>query len=91
MPLRFERCTEVFFLDYPADVCLAGAAARLGKTHEDLPWTEETLDEEFRQFILDFPHSQRPEITELIERYKDSRTITVFASREEAESWLQNE
>ena len=51
---RLERCDTVFFLDYPLEVCLEGAAGRIGKKREDLPWLETELDEEFRQYIIDF-------------------------------------
>ena len=55
LALRFERCTDVFFFDLPVRQCLEGAAARIGTTREDLPWVESAFDEEFRQYILDFP------------------------------------
>ena len=85
---RFERCTEVFFFDLPVETCLAGAAARVGHAREDLPWMETTFDPEFREYILAFPRDQRAGICELVERYRDSRNITVFSSREEADAWL---
>ena len=67
---RLERCDTVFFLDYPVEVCLEGAAARIGKKREDLPWLETELDEEFRQYIIDFSRDQLPEIYSLLEEYK---------------------
>ncbi len=88
LPLRFEACTDAFFLDYPLDQCMEGAASRVGKPREDLPWTEQEFDPEFRKYILDFPKDQLPPIYELIEKYKDSRNITIFHSREEANEWL---
>ena len=91
LPLRFERCTEVFFFDIPLDQCLEGAVARIGKKREDLPWVENELDPEFRQYILDFPKDQLPRINELISQYQDIRKITVFRSREEADAWLDQQ
>ena len=55
LPLRFEACTDVFFLDFPLDACLDGAASRVGTAREDMPWIEEEFDPAFRQYILDFP------------------------------------
>ena len=52
LPIRFEACTDVFFLDYPLEQCLEGAALRIGIKREDLPWIEEEFDPEFRQYIL---------------------------------------
>ena len=89
LPLRFENCTEVFLFDLPVEQCLEGAASRIGQVREDLPWVENEFDPEFRQYILDFQTDQMPRINELTEQYKDSRKITVFRSREEADNWLE--
>ena len=87
LPLRFEKCTEIFFFDLPVDQCLEGAASRIGVKRDDLPWIENEFDPEFRQYILDFPKEQIPGIYELLEQYKDIRSITVFHSREEADGY----
>lgn len=88
LALRFEACTDVFFFDIPVEQCLEGAASRVGQTREDMPWAELEFDEDFRQYILDFPKDQLPGIYDLAERYQDSRNITVFRSRAEADAWL---
>ena len=82
---RLRFCDTVFFLDYPAELCIAGAESRIGKKREDLPWVETELEQEFRQWILDFSKDQRPVICRLLEKYKDGRNIYVFHSREEAD------
>ena len=91
LPLRFEACTDVFFLDFPLDACLDGAASRVGTAREDMPWIEEEFDPAFRQYILDFPKDQLPRIRELTARYRESRRITVFHSRAEADRWLEGQ
>ena len=88
LPLRFEACTDVFFLDFPLELCLQGAASRVGQIREDLPWVEREFDKDFRQYILDFPKDQLPVIYSLLDKYRSSRNITVFHSREEADAWL---
>ena len=88
LPLRFEACTDVFLFDLPVEECLEGAASRIGRSREDMPWVETELDEEFRQYIVDFPKDQLPVIYGLIDRYRNTRGVTVFRSREEAEDWL---
>lgn len=70
MPERLKKADTVFFFDMPVDVCLAGAIERLGKAREDMPWKEDELDEEFRQWILDFPESQLPVIQLLLESFQ---------------------
>ena len=88
LPLRFEACTDVFFLDFPLEQCLNGAASRIGSVREDLPWIEQEFDPAFRQYILDFQKDQIPRIYELVERYRETRRITIFRSREETDEWL---
>ena len=88
MELRLENCDTIFLLDYPLEVCLAGAKARIGTKREDIPWIETEFDQEFKQWILDFPKDQLPIIYQLLEKYKKNRTVHIFKSREEAEHYL---
>lgn len=89
MEVRLAACDTVFLLDYPVEVCLAGAKARVGTAREDMPWVETRFDEEFKHWIEAFSVEQRPKIEELLEKYKENRTIFVFKSRAEAERYLK--
>ncbi len=89
LEMRLEACETVILLDYPLDICLSGAESRVGIKRCDLPWVEECLDEEFRQWILDFPKTQLPQIYELLSRYGHGKEILIFHSRAEAEDWLK--
>lgn len=86
---RLRACDTVFFLDFPLEVCLFGAESRIGKIREDMPWIEYEFDEEFRQWIIDFPEKQLPQIYGLIEKYQRDKEIIVFTSREEADAYLE--
>lgn len=86
---RLAACDTAFLLDFPLELCLAGAEARIGKKREDMPWVEEAFDAEFRQWILDFPRTQLPELYRLLERYREGREIIVFRSRAEIERYLK--
>ena len=57
LEIRLAACDTVFLLDVPLDECLAGAAGRIGKPREDMPWIERTFDDEFRRWIEEFPGS----------------------------------
>ena len=87
LEIRLKRCDTVFLLDYPLEICLEGARARVGTVREDLPWVESELDEEFKQFIIDFPQNKLPKIYNMLEQYQDKQ-IYVLKSREEAENAL---
>lgn len=86
LPLRLFRCDTVFMFDLPLEVCLAGAEERLGKERVDMPWTDTVLDEEFRQWILDFPKMQLPLINLFLDSYNG--TVIRFKSRREADEYI---
>ena len=86
--VRLQACDTVFLLDYPLDICIAGAQSRIGKKREDLPWVEEEFDEEFRQWIFDFPKDQLPQIYEMLEQCGRNKKIHIFLSRGEADQYL---
>ncbi len=90
IPMRLAECDTVFLLDLPLDVCLAGAQSRIGTKREDLPWVEEMFDEEFRQWILDFPTNVLPRIYALLEPYRTTREVVIFHSHAEIEEYLNN-
>lgn len=86
---RFQACDTIFLLDFPLDVCLNGALSRIGKKRDDLPWLEENPDEEFIEFIKDFPNKQLPLIYELLNKYND-KNIIIFKSREQLQQYLRS-
>lgn len=86
--MRMKECDTMFLLDYPIEVCLAGAESRVGKKRDDLPWIEEKLDEEFKQTITNFSKEKLPQIYELLEKYKEGKKIVIFKSREEADNYI---
>lgn len=88
LEVRLAACDTVFLLDYPLEVCLAGAQSRIGTKREDLPWVETEFDEEFKQWITDFPKAQLPNIYELLERHREGKDIFVLKSRTETEQYL---
>ena len=88
MEVRLRACDTVILLDYPTEVCLAGAAARVGTAHEDLPWVEDVFDEEFRQWILDFRKEELPKIYNLLSKYENEKNILIFKTRAEADAYL---
>lgn len=90
LEMRFQYCDTVFLLDYPLELCLLGAESRVGEKREDLPWLETEFDSEFKQFIIDFSRDSLPRINELIEKYRKEKSIIIFKSREESETYLND-
>ena len=89
MELRMEACDTVIFLDYPVELCLQGIRDRKGKRRSDLPWVEpEEDDEEFLEFIRDYPIQNRPEVLNLLNRYSHKRSF-VFTDRAQAMAFLK--
>lgn len=89
LEVRMKACDTVVLLDYPLEVCLAGAGEWIGKKREELPWVEEEFDEEFRQWILEFPEKKLPQIYQLLEKYREGRQVMIFHSRQEADDYFE--
>ena len=88
LEMRIQSCETIFLLDFPVEECLAGAESRIGKQRVDMPWIETEFDEEFRQWIIDFPKNELPIIYELLDRYKSEKNIYVFHSRADIDDYL---
>ena len=89
MEWRIKECDTVFLLDFPKEICLEGAEKRVGKAREDMPWVEETLDEDFKVFIETFHEMVLVKIYHLLNLYKD-KNIIVFKSREDINHYIEN-
>lgn len=89
LEMRLQACDTVFLLDFPLEICLAGVKSRIGKPREDMPWIETEFDAEFKQWILDFPTNQLPQIYALLEKYKENKKIIIFKSREDADAYFE--
>ena len=85
---RISACDTVFLFDLPVETCLAGAVSRLGKPRCDMPWTDTELDPKLEREIEEFGSKNLPTIYELIDKYKDGKTVIVFKSREEADLYI---
>lgn len=88
LEMRIQACETIFLLDFPVEECLAGAESRIGKQRVDMPWIETEFDEEFRQWIIDFPKNELPIVYELLDRYKSEKSIYVFRSRADIDDYL---
>lgn len=88
LPLRLEQCDTVFFFDIPLDECIEGAKSRLGKERVDMPWTDDVLDPEFLQWIIDFPRDVVPEINRQLTVF--DKTLIRFSSRTEADRFIDS-
>lgn len=86
---RIKACDTVFLFDLPTETCIEGALSRIGKKREDMPWFENELDPQFRQWIENFRENQLPEIYRLLEKYKNGRQIVVFRTREQADKFIE--
>lgn len=86
---RIRECDTVFLFDLPAEVCLDGATARIGKKRSDMPWCETELDPQLEREIRDFGSKNLPTLYALLDKYKDGRDIVIFKSREQADSFLR--
>lgn len=74
LEMRIQACETIFLLDFPVEECLAGAESRIGKQRVDMPWIETEFDDEFRQWIIDFPKNE-------LYRHIQNRSVLSFHIR----------
>ena len=86
--IRIKYADTIYFLDFPLEVALEGVESRIGKPREDIPWKEDIFDPEFRQWIIDWYKDKLPWVYHLIDKYKGSKNIIVFKSRDEMNSYI---
>ncbi len=87
LPMRLNEADTVFLFDLPVDICLAGAIDRLGQERVDMPWHDTKLDEDFRQWLLNFPFECLPVINQVLSLY--TGTLHRFTSRQQADSFIE--
>ena len=86
---RISRAETIFFLDFPTKVCMEGIASRVGVKRDDMPWTEDELDPEFRKFVEEFQAETQPLIDEILSRYPD-KELYRFTSREDIRRFMED-
>ena len=86
---RIKACDTVFLFDLPTEICLQGAAERLGQGRYDMPWTDSELDPKFRSEIESFATDNMPKIYNLLDKYRQNKKIVIFNLREEADNFLK--
>ena len=89
LEFRIRECDTIFLLDYPMEVCVKGAEDIVGIKKDDIPWFEETLNEDFKKRIMKFSEECLPEIYGLIDKYKEEKEIIIFKTRKEADDYLK--
>lgn len=88
LEMRIQTCEVIFLLNFPVLECLAGVESRIGKQRVDMPWIETEFDEEFRQWIINFPKNELPTVYKLLDRYKTEKSIYIFRSRADIDDYL---
>lgn len=87
MEYRMQASDTIIFLDYPNDVCIDGIKRRVGMKHDDLPWIETELDDQFLDFVAHFNTDSRENILHLLHKYKD-KNIVILKNRNDADNYL---
>ena len=86
---RIKACDTVFLFDLATEICLQGAAERLGQGRYDMPWTDSELDPRFKEKIERFAVEDLPIIYNLLDKYGQNKKIVIFNSREDADNLIK--
>lgn len=82
MEQRIQGTNVIIYLDLPTEQCIDGIRSRMGKKRDDMPWIEESLDEEFLEFVHNFEDEIKPQVEELLKRYPDKKVIRLTSAEE---------
>lgn len=89
LAVRIQASDTIFLFDLPTEICIQGAAERLGKARYDVPWIDTELDPRLKKEIEEFPEKTLPHIYELLEKYQENRQVVIFKSRMQADEYLR--
>lgn len=87
MELRIKEADTIFYLDYPTEICIEGIKSRVGKKRDDIPWTENELDNDFLNFVEAFSAETKPQIESLLEKY-NYKTLYRFSCRDDMDKFM---
>ena len=86
--IRMKYADTIYFLDFPLEAALKGVESRIGKRRDDIPWKEESFDDEFKEWIINWFQETKPKLLNYLSLYKD-KNIIVFHSRDEVDNYLK--
>lgn len=88
MEIRMQACDTIILFDIPYEICMQGIRNREGTKRDDMPWEVAETDAMFLNEVKNYIPEQLPKVYQLIDKYKYSKEIIIFKTREEAEQWL---
>ncbi|MDD6156303.1 MAG: adenylate kinase [Lachnospiraceae bacterium] len=88
MELRIKEADTIFYLDFPAEICISGIKSRVGEKRDDIPWVEEELDDKFLNFVEKFGEETKPQIEKLLGIYTEKKLYR-FTSREDIREFFK--
>ena len=80
---RMEACDTIIFLDFSCEDCLTAVESRVGQPRSDMPWDDDVLTPEFRNYIIGWFASSRKTLLLNLVKYRREKNILVFHNREE--------
>ena len=87
---RFKNSDTIIFLNYPLDLCINGVSERIGKKRLDIPWVEDEFDPIFMQWIKNWFIETKPILLNLLDKYRDTKTIIEFKDRNQANDFINS-
>lgn len=87
---RFKNSNTIIFLNYPLDLCINGVSERIGKKRLDIPWVEDEFDPLFMQWIKNWFIETKPILLNLLDKYRDTKTIIEFKDRNQANDFINS-
>lgn len=93
MPMRFEKCDTVIFLDMPRLLCIYRILKRVvtyrkGSRPDMADGCDEKFDWQFLKWVWHYPNRSRPKVQKLLAEYQNAKQIYRLKSTKEVERFL---
>ena len=88
MEMRMQACDTIILFDIPYEICKQGIEKRQGIKRDDMPWYSFQIDTDLLNEVKHYIPQQRPKVERLLDKFRYSKEIIIFKTREEAEEWL---
>ena len=95
MELRIAACDTVIFLDFPRLVCIYRILKRVARYYginrpDMAEGCNEKFDWEFLKWVWNYQARTKPKVENLLQKYRDEKTIIRLKSKQEVENFLSS-
>lgn len=89
LELRMQACDTIILFDLDYETCLKGIIQREGTNTDDIPWSNNEMSSILLEQVKNYIPNKLPKVYKLLKKFKNTKEIIIFKSREDAKEWLK--